>query len=299
VTDEPVEERLAREAEQRPRVVPAAIVAGLLTITGTLLFFRGTSDGPDSDEDEISLLDALSSAVQGTEPSTPSLAVRQAEALGDNVAILAAGTILSSIAAALALYVLFHLDVAAQARSPRPSKVPRIAIAVGALVPIGFLLYQLPIWFAASGFDGTTAGEARDTLAPSISRIGQGLYSLGNFGFGLAFVVVSIAAMRTGLLTRFMGILGAIVGVLVILPLDQPQIVRAIWLGMVGFLLAGRTRHGMLPAWQTGRAEPWLTQQQVREQREAAAEPATAGAPVAEPAPAESPAERRKRKRRR
>jgi hypothetical protein len=297
VTDEPVEERLAREAEQRPRVVVAAIVAGLLTITGTLLFFRGTSDGPDSDEDEISLLDALSSTIDGREPSTPSLAVRQAEALGDNVAILTAGTILSAIAAALALFVLLNLDVAAQARAPRPSKVPRIAIAIGALVPIGFLLYQLPIWFAASGFDGATAGEARDTLSPSVSTIGQGLYSLGNFGFGLAFVVVSIAAMRTGLLTRFMGILGAIVGVLVILPLDQPQIVRAIWLAMVGFLLAGRTRHGLLPAWQTGRAEPWPTQQQLREQREGAS-PSPVPAPSAEPAtqPAQ---EKRKRKRRR
>ena len=36
--------------------------------------------------------------------------------------------------------------------------------------------------------------------------------------------------MRVGLLTRFVGILGIIVGVLTVFQLDQPQVVRAFWL---------------------------------------------------------------------
>jgi hypothetical protein len=57
-------------------------------------------------------------------------------------------------------------------------------------------------------------------------------------------------------------------GVLTVFQADQPGIVRAFWLIGVGLVIAGRL--SAPPAWHTGRAEPWPTQQQLREQREAA-----------------------------
>jgi hypothetical protein len=75
-----------------------------------------------------------------------------------------------------------------------------------------------------------------------------------------------------GLLTRFMGILGVIVGVAVapILPIDQQGIIRVFWLAALGLLFLGRWPSGTPKAWVTGEAEPWPTQQQLRERREAA-----------------------------
>jgi hypothetical protein len=103
--------------------------------------------------------------------------------------------------------------------------------------------------------------------------------------------------MRVGLLTRFMGILGIIVGVLAVVQLDVPQLIRALWLVFLGAVLAGRVRNRP-PAWETGRAQPWPSQQQVREARQQAA--LGTNVPPSEPdAPVGSAPARRKRKKRR
>ena len=74
--------------------------------------------------------------------------------------------------------------------------------------------------------------------------------------------------MRVGLLTRFMGVLGIIVGVLFIVPIGSPlPIVQAFWLVALGALFLGRWPSGMPPAWVTGEAQPWPSQQELREAR--------------------------------
>jgi membrane-bound ClpP family serine protease len=85
----------------------------------------------------------------------------------------------------------------------------------------------------------------------------------------VAFVLVSMQAMRVGLLTRFMGYLGIIAGVLVlfgagILPIP---IVQAYWLVALGVLLIGRWPTGMPPAWTTGQVVKWPSAQEQREAR--------------------------------
>ena len=51
--------------------------------------------------------------------------------------------------------------------------------------------------------------------------------------------------MRVGLLTRFMGVLGIIVGVLFIIPLGSSlPIVQAFWLCALGALFLGRWPRG-------------------------------------------------------
>ena len=63
--------------------------------------------------------------------------------------------------------------------------------------------------------------------------------------------------MRVGLLTRFLGYLGIIAGVLTIIPLVPIPIVEAYWLLALAYLLSGRWPSGVPPAWSSGRAEPW------------------------------------------
>jgi hypothetical protein len=95
--------------------------------------------------------------------------------------------------------------------------------------------------------------------------------------------------MRVGLLTRFMGVLGIIVGILSFLPQLEGQLpfVKIFWLGALGALFLGRWPGGNPPAWQTGEAQPWPTQQQIREARDAARdEDGDDGVtPTGEPAP--------------
>ena len=135
-------------------------------------------------------------------------------------------------------------------------------------------------------------------------------------------------AMRVGLLTRFMGVLGIIVGVTFapILPLDQQGIIRVFWLAALGRAVRSAAGRAASPRrGRPGEAEPWPTQQQLREQRDAAraraprrgatrarsraragAAPPTAAAQGAEPAPSRpaaagtehSASKKKKRKRR-
>ena len=70
-------------------------------------------------------------------------------------------------------------------------------------------------------------------------NVGRLLSTTGAFALGFAFVLICLNAMRVGLLTRFMGILGLIVGANHP-ALDQQGIIRVFWLGALAALILGR-----------------------------------------------------------
>ena len=276
-TTSPVEETLAWEAEKRPRVATIAVLGGLLTVMGNVLFTVITSDGPTEADGFISTTGALEARLAGQEPEGPSLLVRQIDNWGDSALPLALSTILVAVAAAcLALTVLF-LYRAAAARSDQVGRLPYFATATGLIMyPLGRCIRDFALWIGAAGFDEEavrTAGTARELLRGPAVAAGSLIEFFGTFALAVGIVLVSINAMRVGLLTRFFGVLGVITGVLVsgilsVFQADQPGIVRSFWLIGVGLVIAGRLNTP--PAWETGRAEPWPSQQQLREQREAA-----------------------------
>ncbi|MDX6667046.1 MAG: hypothetical protein QOK04_426, partial [Solirubrobacteraceae bacterium] len=158
--------------------------------------------------------------------------------------------------------------------------------------------------FATHG--AQTYPEAKRAIDNNVLRAGQGLVLAGQLSLGFAFVMISLNAMRVGLLTRFMGVLGMIVGALFVIPLGTLQIVQPFWLGALAALFAGRWPNGVPPAWSSGKAEPWPTQQELREARDRAAgktaapEPAAAAATGPAPQTRAHPAsKKRKRKKRR
>jgi hypothetical protein len=304
-TEGTVEETLAWEAEKRPRIAAIAVAGGIFTLAGNVLLTATTSGGPTQDDGFISLTEAVGARVEGRAPEGPSLSVRAADFLGDKVALLSVSTILTSLSALCLALLIIYLWRAATARTDAVGRLPYYAaVAALVLIPLGHTLWQIGRWIGSANFADAserTAGAARDITASAPIGIGFLLDSLGTFALAVAVVIVCLNAMRVGLLTRFFGVLGIIIGVLPIFSmvggyqLDQPGIIRAFWMVAVGLLIAGRIKQP--PAWQTGRAEPWPTQQQLREQRDAAR-----GKPSANgPAPAgEKPAElRKKRKRRR
>ena len=300
-----VEETLAWEAEQRPRAGYAALAAAVLTIVGNVLLTVLTRGGPSEDDGFISITESLSSSLAGQTPREPSLLVRQIEFFGDKIVPLTISTLLTTGAVILTALLLVYLYRATAARNPQLGRGPLIAVVIGGVAfSVGHLVRELAQWIGASGFDGTTAEEARDVFQAPFVAAGSILELLGSFALAVGFVLVALNAMRVGLLTRFLGILGVIVGALTVFQLDQPQIVRSFWLFMVGLVILGRNPGGPPPAWQTGRAEPWPSQQQLAEARAAArgeqeqapsaAEDADAADTAAGPAPV-----KRKRKRRR
>jgi hypothetical protein len=119
-------------------------------------------------------------------------------------------------------------------------------------------------------------------------------------------IATMINALRTGLLVRWMGMLGMFTALLIVLPIGgaELQVVPAFWMVMMGVLYMGRWPNAEPPAWADGEARPWPSAAQRRAEAGAGANgghpaPATAGADVA-PAPVRaSGGSSRKRRRKR
>lgn len=302
-----VEETLSWEAQWRPRAALAAILGGVLLIAGLVsrtLVDRGL---PGETEGFVSLPESLAAGVDGR-PVEPSLEVRQIDELGDQLPLLTFTTILSILGILLALGALTYLFRATRARDPNISRAVGWSVAASlALYPLGTALAEIGTWVEFAGFEDArerTAAAARDIRTQGVVPTGLLLQTLGIFALAVAMVLVSINAMKVGLLTRFMGILGAIIGGVIVLAFGLSPLLLLFWLLFLGMLIAGRYPGGTPAAWETGRAEPWPTQQELRERRDALRAEHAAPDPEPEPEPAgasanqQSQAKRKRKKRR-
>jgi hypothetical protein len=133
-----------------------------------------------------------------------------------------------------------------------------------------------------------TVDDARDVISSTTVTVALLAY-VGQFVTAAGLLLVSLNAMRTGLLTRFLGILGVVAGVVSVFPQLMPvPLVQAFWLVALGLLLLGR---GTLPpAWRTGKAEPWPSAKESAERRRAAEQRRQGIEPEPKPKPKPKPA---------
>jgi F0F1-type ATP synthase membrane subunit c/vacuolar-type H+-ATPase subunit K len=225
------------------------------------------------------------------------------------------GSILAAFSLCALAWTLHWLWGAARAREPnlRPSFMGWIAVAGALIQAVGVVAYAVAFGNAANDFvshGAQTWPEANKLLTGGPLVAAQIANYLGLLLLAVGIVLVSLNAMRVGLLTRFLGYLGVIAGVLTIIPLVPIPIVEAYWLFALAYLLSGRWPSGVPPAWSSGRVERWPTSAELRAARGQApvrggrAKPATEPAPEAVGAPApvhgstRSATSKRKRKRR-
>ncbi len=302
------EQQLAWEARQRPRAAVAAILGGVLTIVGYLWWGLTLRDAP-----RAGFLESLERLGDGPLGPMPSLLTPRFEFLNDR----AVGLIGSGIVRALALFALAwavtFIAVATRARRKEFIRAAVYVTMVGAVASgLALIVTSVATALAVSSYlDGPrTVAEATDFGGGSIFATGELLiYYVCPFVIGAGLLLVSLNAMRAGLLTRFLGILGVVSGVLAVLPQLMPlPVIQSFWLIAVGIMLLGGGRAGMPPAWRTGQAEPWPSAVEAANRRKAAEdrrqgiEPGSAKpAPAGERVPAGRPhvsSKKRKRKRR-
>jgi hypothetical protein len=301
------EEVLAWEAEHRQRAGLAAIAAAVLTLLGVVLTTLGQPSSSKFDDRILTVVDTMQRTAAG-QPVPPGRISAYAVDVGQHPAAPIAGAVLYGLGSLAIFFAMAYLFRAARARRPELQQFALVLVAVGAVgYAIGRAVSEIARYLGAADFVNAadkSNSAASDALSPTASLIGQVIWQAAALALGFAFVLISLNAMRVGLVTRFMGVLGIIVGVTFVLPLDQQGIIRIFWLGALGFLLLGRWPNGVPKAWLTGEPEPWPTQQQLREQRQAARagrEPGDSGAsrsertppPPAAPPPAAPPTPRR------
>jgi hypothetical protein len=304
------EGQLRWERRQRPAAAIAAAAAALLIVGSGLATAAMFQDAPLA-----GVLDSLARAVQpGDIGRLDSLRVSAYEFYEDRSLGVIATALARAVGFVAVAYMLTYLGSAVRARSPvfRRTWI-YVALAGGVLGALATIVYTIVHTVRVDSFlDGPhTVDRALDiddtSLVVTSQLIGiPGTQALGlsSMALGLGWVVVCLNAMRVGLLTRFMGVLGVICGVFVVLPILGPlPIVQTFWLGAMAALLAGRWPSGMPPAWQTGRAEPWPSQQSRRAARAGQAppepEPGPAQEAVEAPAGRAHPSSKKKKRKRR
>jgi hypothetical protein len=179
------------------------------------------------------------------------------------------------------------------ARDRRPEMSPAIKIALiagGVVAGIGGMVFAAVLAVRANQFvhHGTQTYLQADHIrkGPLIPAL-QTLDIAASFALAIGIVLISLNAMRVGLLTRFMGYFGILVGVAGMLLIGSPPAaaLEIFWMFALAFLFAGTLPGGQPPAWKTGRAEPWPSSAELRKQREGAARDRRGAKPSREPAP--------------
>lgn len=188
-----------------------------------------------------------------------------------------ASAVLQALSVAAIAPVLAFLYRAAKYRRP---EVPRGALYLALVAP--------PAVAVLTVVNGFQTLAAADRVASKVITRGGGPKAAVHFaehevtkgggavvgylavaaGLSLAFAVGfnAINARRAGLLSQFMGIVGVIVGVLLVIPILGPPIVQFFWFVAVGLLFIDRWPGGRKrgPAWETGEADPWPTAAELR-----------------------------------
>jgi hypothetical protein len=278
------QDQLQWEARWALPAAIASILAGLSLLVSAVVFFPEDRKGIERSPDLLLSIDEKSGGYL-------------------------ASALLSALGALLLCGVFYYLFRAVYARG---GGVPRWFV---------YLVFGAPLVYAASTVggafeaidladefvgDGIIRGERGADHARSLSGAGPVLVALataGTVGLAFLFVMLPLRARRVGLLTPFMGILGAIAGALVVFQLSGiSSVIQAFWLGALGALFLGRWPGGRGPAWSTGEAVPWPTVAQRRGDApmpgdEPPAELDPSLPPEPEPVP-ERPASRKRRKKR-
>jgi hypothetical protein len=184
----------------------------------------------------------------------------QLEALDAGFDTLLLSAIVTALSLALMAPVLVYLFKAAQVRSERVRGAMLGLVIAGPLFfAAGWLIRAIALGSIAGDFVADGSGCAADdddcieALITDDGTVGvaRGLLIAGGLGLGVGLVYTCLWAMRTGLLTRFLGTLGMAVGAATII--FGPYFTTVYILGL-GFVYMGWMPGGRPEAWEKGEA---------------------------------------------
>jgi hypothetical protein len=219
------------------------ITAGVLIAVGTFWSLIGNRDRPDGDAESLSFFH-------------------------DHASAQIAASIIRALGFLALIVAIVHLQRATRARKP---ELPTVTLVVGLFGAVAFALGTVgqAIALESEAKDFVTqsfqSAHAADEAAKDVARETVPLATsivafAGTIALSFWFVLGSLNAMRVGLLTRLMGVLGIIVGPGFVFGFAPP--VMVFWLIATGFLFLGRWPRDLPPAWEAGEARPWPPREQ-------------------------------------
>lgn len=274
-------EQVRYEAGVRPRYAALALIAGVLLVAQAVIQYTG----PHTTVSELTL----------------DLITAHRRFPLDLI-----GSMLDCLGLIALAVMLVWIHAIARARNPQIRDFIRWLTLIGAVLS-GIMAIAYAVFISVKANQFVSHGDQSYLQANALTKGGvitilPILAQLGSLMLTAGFIWTALNATRIGLLTRFVGYLGAFAGLLVLFPIGSPvPVVQGFWLLSMALMISGRWPSGDPPAWQTGTAVPWSPISQPRERpqrqpgrqrasrRELAAAAASASAKESSPGSAASP----------
>ncbi len=298
------ERQLAVEGAQRVRVAACALTAGLFFFGGQLWVAVVGAKEPT-----IGVLQGLAPAFHGLAAAAVDPRTIHEQFLVSHQYALIASFLISNLGALGMLVPLRYLAAAEMARSPTPSRIAGQLALFGPIMLAVFLpAFEISLILGAHSY---LSHSARDAAAITAATAGglrvafQLILTVGTLALAAAFIMISLRAMRVGLLTKMMGIVGIIAGVLFLIPLTPLPVIQALWLVFFAAMLLQFGGRPLPEAWSVLEPRPWPARERVARQprqpsrglRRGGASSPPVPAPAAPSGPSPSASKKRKRRR--
>jgi hypothetical protein len=262
--------QVASETERRTKLAVPAFAGGFLYFISAIMVTATLSTAPT-----VGLIQGLTPALNGEADPAISPRATEVKYISQHAfALIAASTVKAISLIALTFVLLLLLD-AVRFRRPETWRAARPLVLIGGFgLALVTLVHQIvgavrAHQFAA-GHDFTSHAVERALTQGAVNVGSQYLDLLAALALMAGIVAVCVNAMRVGLLTRWMGVIGIFSGVLIFLPIGGAtlEIVPAFWMLAMGILYMGRWPNGEPPAWAAGEPRPWPTAAERRAERE-------------------------------
>jgi hypothetical protein len=297
-----ISERIAHESDRRRRLSVPAFAGGVLYLLSGIIISETLKGAPT-----VGLLQGIEPAFSGV--ADPAVSPRAAEVrfISHHALPLISGSVIAGIAIGGLTLVLLLLVDATRFRRPESWSATRPLVLFGgvavALVSIGHQVLSAILthrFLVGHDFSGHAVELALTKGTANI--LSDYLDLLAGLALAAGMIATMVGAMRVGLLTRWVGVLGIFTGVLIFLPIGGAtlEVVPAFWMVAMGMLYAERWPNGDPPAWSTGEARPWPTRADQRAGNQTGEpNPLTVGGTDIGPAPTQPGSNSSSRKRRR
>jgi len=271
-------EQIAWEVHVRQRLAVFAFAGAVIYELGASILNATLDAAPN-----VGLVQGLGPALRGVANPSPSPALAYATYLSHHAFPTIAASVLAAISIVLATLTLGFVGEATRYRRPGALTIARWSLVIGG---VGFaalsvaheIIDAIETHNLITGHDYSNAAVVKALSTNTAITFVQYAGIPIAIAFAGAIGVIAFSAQRVGLFPKILGYAGLIVAVLFILQVPTLQILTALWLAAVGWLLMGRWPGGDPPAWASGEARPWPSAAEQRMQREAGGE---AAAPAA------------------
>lgn len=269
-----IKQRVAFESDRRTRLAVPSAAGGVLYLLSGIILGATLKELPT-----VGIVQGLEPALRGEANPTVSPRAAEVRYIDHHAFGLLAGSVLTAIAVvALVLVLLFLVDCTRFRRSDAWPATRALVLVGGVGYVVLNLIHEILLAVEAHKFAHGTdfSNRAVEKALLGSGSVGITLGLLGLFAalaLAVGMIAASVGAMRAGLLPRWLGMLGALAGLL-FLPFFGGggslvfDLIPAFWMVATGVLLMGRWQSGDPPAWAAGEARPWPTQAEMRAERE-------------------------------